>query len=269
MLAIHYDITDSTNTRATRLASLNPGRLVLVSARTQTAGRGRSGRAWQSPAGGAWFSVAWAVATAPEAPEAAPIVAGLAVRRAIAGVLPPRHRDDLRLKWPNDVLLHGRKLAGILCERTLRPGADTQVLVVGVGVNANVDTSSLGTGLRQPAVSLVEATGARVDAAALIRACAGGIGDALRGLVSHGVTPDDVTEFNTHLAWRGERVAFLHRQQSVEGVVCGVDRRGRLRLDVDGIRVSLHAGEVNQVRVLPARAALAHESPVPGEGWSS
>jgi len=100
-----------------------------VIAEEQTAGRGRDGRTWHSPAGGVWLGLLLRPARTELA--AVPIRAGLALAEAVDGLL---GRPETRLKWPNDVLLGDRKLAGILCEGRWQ-GSGLQWLALGVGVN--------------------------------------------------------------------------------------------------------------------------------------
>jgi BirA family transcriptional regulator, biotin operon repressor / biotin---[acetyl-CoA-carboxylase] ligase len=101
----------------------------VVVADTQTAGRGRGGHVWHSPAGGVWLGMLLRPARAELA--AVSIRAGLALADAVDGLL---GRPETRLKWPNDVLLGDRKLAGILCEGRWQ-GAAVQWLALGVGMN--------------------------------------------------------------------------------------------------------------------------------------
>jgi BirA family biotin operon repressor/biotin-[acetyl-CoA-carboxylase] ligase len=250
MLAFHYDEVDSTNTRAAARAIDHPRLPVLVTAVTQSAGRGRAGRAWRSPAGGAWFSLAWPCPKDARDTAAAPLVVGLALFDAIGDRLGPRLRDRLRIKWPNDVLLADRKVAGILCERTVTPGtggeAGGHTLIAGVGVNANVDPASLGDTLRVTATSLQLATGRPIDVRGFIDAVVERMIDRLKALVTRGLTQADVAAVNQRLAWRGERVgvdAATGGGNSVCGELLGVDDAGRLLLLIDGRARAFDAGD--------------------------
>ncbi|MET1124154.1 MAG: biotin--[acetyl-CoA-carboxylase] ligase [Archaeoglobaceae archaeon] len=113
----YYDVVDSTNERARSVAKPN----LLFFAEQQTAGRGRWGRSWSSEKGGLYFSLT--LSPRFEELHRVTIVAGLAVARAL----------DAELKWPNDVLVEGKKVCGILCE--LAGSYEEPVVVVGVGVN--------------------------------------------------------------------------------------------------------------------------------------
>ncbi len=117
---IELNQVDSTNQYA--LDKSRPG--LLVTARAQNAGRGRRGRPWFSPAG---ENVYMTLTVAPPE-ERYPIIAGVAVRAAIAGLVPD---EAVAVKWPNDIVISGRKVCGILCE-TRGP-----ITAIGIGVNVN------------------------------------------------------------------------------------------------------------------------------------
>ncbi len=122
---------DSTNSRLLAEPPPDDGRIHVLATDLQTAGRGRRGRVWQSwPGAGLTFSALWRFAPGSPVPAGLSLVAGLAVARALEelGV------EGVQLKWPNDVLIHGQKLAGILVE--LIPGRGrTPAAVVGIGIN--------------------------------------------------------------------------------------------------------------------------------------
>lgn len=112
----------------------NDGRVHVLVADEQTAGRGRRGRQWQSwPEGSLTFSLLWRFARGTPAPAGLSLVAGLAVARAVEqlGVL------GVQLKWPNDVLVNGEKLAGILVE-LLAAGDRSLAAVIGIGINLSL-----------------------------------------------------------------------------------------------------------------------------------
>ena len=134
----YHETIDSTNARARDLAV--DGRAnVVVLADAQTGGRGRLDRAWSSPSGGIWLSILSRPQVPPAQAPAYTLAAAVATTRAVrdAGV-------DASIKWPNDVLVGDRKLAGILTE--MEGEADrVSWLVVGIGINANVDAADLPT----------------------------------------------------------------------------------------------------------------------------
>lgn len=150
-LEIH-DRIGSTNDRARELAEAGAEPFTVVIAEAQSAGRGREGRRWESPAGtGLWLSLV-APPREPAARALVPLRVGLAVCRAVEAVAPGTRAG---LKWPNDVEIAGRKVAGVLCEAT--PAG----VVIGVGVN--VRPGGLPPHLAETAVALEQAAGASVD----------------------------------------------------------------------------------------------------------
>jgi len=140
-----HDAIDSTNRRARELAGRGRSEMVVV-ADEQTGGRGRLDREWASPSGGVWLSILDSPALPPHRVPAFTLAAAVAAARAV------RQRGaEATIKWPNDVQVDGKKLAGILTE--MEGEADrVSWIVVGIGLNANVDPADLPTD--QPATSL-------------------------------------------------------------------------------------------------------------------
>lgn len=255
MLCFHLTTAASTNDAAQRLALAHPGRGLLVSARTQTRGRGRHGRTWHSPPGGAWFSVAWPVAADRDLAHygPAPLRVGLAVAEALDAIVHgPRPRTPdadparaIQLKWPNDVLLAGRKLAGILCETAVQPGR-APTLILGVGINVRVDLAALGTALRQPATSLHEHLGAAPSVQAVIDAAAARIVEAMTALDREGLSDEALAALDARLAWRGETVSLRIGARTIRGRLDGLERDGRLRLATSAGSRSFRSGELTR-----------------------
>lgn len=172
-----YDTIGSTSTEALARANAgDPGKLWIVSIE-QTAGHGRRGRNWQTPPGNLAASLLLAQLGQASASATLGFAAGLALESAIRSVAPSvalkvaldeasNGGDRLALKWPNDVLLNGAKIAGILLEAVTRPG-DVSAVVIGIGVNVLHKPK----GVPYPATSLAE-SGAEVSAEALFTALA-------------------------------------------------------------------------------------------------
>ena len=197
MLVFHHDALDSTSSEAQRLAASHPGQTLLVSATRQSAGRGSHGRDWSSPEGGAWFTLAVPM-TEPQA--ATPLVVGDAIQQVLLTEAP-----GVTIKPPNDLLLNGKKIVGILCEQTLTAGRANQPTVfIGVGINVNLDPAALPADLRMPATSLRETLGRELDIPHLTRRCAAAILARLgRPCATH---PDPPSEANAYLA---DHIALL------------------------------------------------------------
>jgi BirA family biotin operon repressor/biotin-[acetyl-CoA-carboxylase] ligase len=215
---LHLRETDSTNERARALAAAGAPHGTLVTAGVQTAGRGRQGRRWQAPPGTALLCSL----VVRHHDELLSLRAGLAVAEAAAA--------EAMIKWPNDVLLHGRKVAGVLVEGRPQDGW----AVVGIGVNVAVEVSALAAGVRERAGTLGRPRSAVEPAlgellVALERWLEAPIGDALEGLRARD-------------ALLGRAVSWADGS----GVAEGIDAGGGLRVRVAGGGVVvLSAGEVH------------------------
>jgi BirA family biotin operon repressor/biotin-[acetyl-CoA-carboxylase] ligase len=155
---IHLEQTDSTNDDAKRMAAQGAAEGTIVWADRQAAGRGRRGRRWESPAGNLYCSLV----LRPDVPLARAgqvgFAAALAIAETVQECLPPD--VSVRCKWPNDVLIHGRKTAGLLLETETRADSTVDWLVLGVGINV----SSYPENVEFPATSLsTEGSQADVD----------------------------------------------------------------------------------------------------------
>jgi len=234
----HQEI-DSTQRRARELGQEGSAEGAVVIAEAQTAGRGRLGRTWHSPPGrNVYASILLRPALPPSAVPQLALVVGLGVAEAVETLgLEPR------LKWPNDVLLDGRKAVGILTEMEAELER-VRLVIVGIGVNVNLDRGELPAYLRDTATSLKIAAGRPIDrvgfTAALLASVERTYGrfmrDGFAGLKAGWDARD---------ALRGRRVAREVGGATVEGVADGVDDDGALRLVGDGGAVQrVVAGEV-------------------------
>jgi BirA family biotin operon repressor/biotin-[acetyl-CoA-carboxylase] ligase len=161
-----FQATTSTMDVMARFAQDGVREGVVVFAETQSQGRGRLGRAWLSPARcGLWFSLLLRPAVRPQAATQLTIAAATAVARAIenAGPFKPE------IKWPNDILLRGKKVAGILTELSAEPDQVRHV-IIGIGVDVNVSSSAFPAELRRTATSLKIEAGQPIDRPALAAA---------------------------------------------------------------------------------------------------
>jgi BirA family biotin operon repressor/biotin-[acetyl-CoA-carboxylase] ligase len=216
---LHLRRTDSTNDRARVLAIAGAPHGTLVTAGEQTAGRGRHGRTWSAPAGrGLLLSLVL---------REVPALLALASAVAVADVV----GADAAIKWPNDVLLDGRKVAGILAEG--RPQEGWAVLGIGVNVAVREQDLPLQVAIGAAGLGLAPAAVEPTLAALLI---------ALERRLAQ--QPDAILD-----AYRA-RDGLLGREvrwQRGHGVAVGVDDSGRLLVDRAGGVVALDAGEVHLV----------------------
>jgi BirA family biotin operon repressor/biotin-[acetyl-CoA-carboxylase] ligase len=149
-----FDEVSSTNDVARRLAEQGHGEGTVVVADTQTVGRGRRGRPWYSPQGGIWLSLILKPSMDPRSLPVIGLLASVVVAEAV------EEMSGLRagLKWPNDILLNGRKAGGVLSEVDLDEMSVGQI-ILGVGFNLNVDLDKLPDEIRGTSTSLREEIG--------------------------------------------------------------------------------------------------------------
>lgn len=220
----HFRVTDSTNTRARELAEGGAPGGTVVTAREQTAGRGRVGRVWTAPEGKAllYSSI---LRPLDQRHLLLPLSVPLAVCAAAEALRPDA---ECLVKWPNDVWLEGRKLAGILIEAKPQEGW----AVIGVGLNLSIEPDEFPDDLRQPATSL----GGGVTPPQARRAL-----DAQLERWAYAEEEAILAEWRGRDGLRGREIAWEDRS----GVASGIDDRGNLIVVVPGgDRVSLGAGEV-------------------------
>lgn len=160
-----FDSIDSTNSLAMRLAvreRVPEGTLVI--AENQTAGRGRMQRKWYSLPGGSLYV---SLVLRPDLPASCAHVPTLLAASSVAAAVAHLYRLPARVKWPNDVMVEGRKLGGILTESVLKNGR-IDSLVVGLGVNCNLNLEALPEDLRVSAVSLSSLLGREIERGQLL-----------------------------------------------------------------------------------------------------
>jgi BirA family biotin operon repressor/biotin-[acetyl-CoA-carboxylase] ligase len=250
VLRFDHRSIDSTSLEARRLwQQRNDGEPLLIVAATQTAGIGRLGRSWQSPAGGLWLSVAWPMGREAVHYEGLPLAAGCCVAECLEHVA-SRSGGRLRceLKWPNDVLVRDHKVAGVLCQ--CEPAGSRPVLILGVGVNANFSASLLGENLRHPATTLRDELGTAVDLPALRDELASRLQERIARYERGGLA-EWVEAIRQRLAWAGQVVEVLSpgSPQPCVGRIRGVDSRGHLLIeDENGVR-PLVAGELGRCKL--------------------
>jgi BirA family transcriptional regulator, biotin operon repressor / biotin---[acetyl-CoA-carboxylase] ligase len=217
---VHHRLTDSTNERAKELALAGAPHGTLVTADEQTAGRGRQGREWTAPPRSA---VLMSVVLR-ELDEMLPLAAAVAVAEAVPA--------DATIKWPNDIWIEGRKVAGILVEG--RPQEGWAVL----GAGLNVSTEAFPAELAQSATSL-RLSGIEGDTESVLASILRQLDEWL------GAPPVRVLDaWRSRDALKGQRV----RWTGGEGVADGIDDSGALVVETSTGVVTLDAGEVHLLR---------------------
>lgn len=233
-----FESIDSTNAKAFELARAGAPEGAVVIAETQTKGKGRIGRKWESPAGmNLYISIILRPKVAPQGAQGLTFVAAVAAAEAVAseGLKPA-------VKWPNDILIGGRKTAGILLEMDSEPDR-VHFVVAGIGVNLNMKKEMFPEQISQTATSLLEEAGSPVDRARFTANLLASIEKWYGVYLSEGFPP--VLE-----AWKGYfrsfgkplKVTFFDR--AVEGICAGVDDSGALLLERDGRIERIISGDV-------------------------
>jgi BirA family transcriptional regulator, biotin operon repressor / biotin---[acetyl-CoA-carboxylase] ligase len=227
---VHHRATDSTNERAKELALAGAPHGTLVTADEQSAGRGRQGRSWVAPPGSALL-MSLLLRDLGHAQAHLPLAAALAVCDACERSASVR----CAIKWPNDVWIDGRKLAGILIEGRPQDGW----AVLGIGLNVSTGRDEFPEELRGRATSLAaEAGGAPSREEVRV--------NLLAALEQRLAEPPEriVAEWGERDALRGSQV----RWQQGEGIARGIDHSGALIVETSSGRVTLDAGEVHLLR---------------------
>lgn len=234
------ETVDSTNNEASRLAENGAPEGTLVLAEEQGKGKGRRGRTWVTPAKSA---VAMSLVVRPKILPArasmVTLVMGLAVAygcRDCCGV-------DAEIKWPNDIVVDGKKLCGILTEMSSEIDY-IKYLVIGAGINTNVE--NFPPKLQKTAVSLHQITGSRPDRAALIAACMKRFEEFYEKFLQTQDFSLLQETYNKLLAGIGGKVRVLEPDNEYEGVSEGINRMGELLVrKQDGTLEKVYAGEVS------------------------
>jgi len=231
-----YDVLDSTNEEARRLAEAGEAGPLWIIAREQSAGRGRRGREWVSSRGNLFATLLLRPNRPPDQCAQLSFVAALAVGDAVASYAPTAR---IALKWPNDVLLDGKKVAGMLLESS---GAKARVdwLAVGIGINL----ATFPEGVEYPATSLAAATGRAPDAEDALARLAGRWDAWYETWMNNGFQPIR-DAWLARASGLGERVHTRLANREVQGVFEGLADDGALILrEPGGKQTRIAAGEV-------------------------
>jgi BirA family biotin operon repressor/biotin-[acetyl-CoA-carboxylase] ligase len=236
----YHPVVGSTNDIALEWARADAPDWGLVVADQQLKGRGRNDRLWVTRPG---VSLAFSLVLRPTPQERTVLprftsLAALGLIRALLGM----NLKSL-IKWPNDVLLYGKKVAGVLVETEWREDK-LNALVVGMGVNVKPQAVPRQETLRYPAISVEEVLGEAIDRWELLASIIEGMID-LRPIITH---PDFIHLWNTHLAFHGEVVPILLQDEVRRDMeVLGVMEDSRLELrDEREEKVSITVGEITK-----------------------
>ncbi len=236
----YYEETGSTNIDAKRLGEEGAAHGTIVVADKQNAGRGRRGRAWQSPAGkDIYFTILLRPSFEPDKASGLTLVMALSVAQAV------ERKCSLKagIKWPNDVVLNGKKICGILTEMNMETDY-IQHVVIGVGINVNLD--EMPEEISQTATSILREGREKTARAELLQEV------LARFEENYGMYEKELDlsymlgEYNSHLVNVGKQVKVLDPKGEFEGIARGINASGELLIETpDGKVAEVYAGEVS------------------------
>ena len=242
----YYDTVESTNLLAIELAQQGTPEGTVVLADQQLRGRGRGTRSWHSPAGvGIYCSVVLQPATAPAKAQLISLMAGVSIVKAIAlrtGLSP-------RVKWPNDILINDKKVAGILLESRMS-GAQIGHSVIGFGINVNNASTDLPENIKMNASSLSMELEKPVDRSTLLIEIFSEL-ERLYHIFQHGDSPIILEQWRHYSSTLGQRVRIWQKDRATEGIAVDLTEDGGLLVRLEGGKqIVIHAGDVEHLSIL-------------------
>ena len=235
----YFDVTDSTNTQAKSLGEGDAPNGTLVVAGKQESGRGRRGRSFESPAGtGIFMTLLLRPEIEPQNASMLTLVSALAVAKGI------EHMVDLpvQIKWPNDIVINGKKVCGILTEMSAQMDY-VNYIVIGIGIN--VGNEEFPEEIKDVATSIYLESGKHINRAMLIEKIWEVFEDYYELYEKTQDLSSLVKEYDSYLVNRGQKVRVLDSKEPYEGKAMGITDRGELIVDTWEARRLVSAGEVS------------------------
>lgn len=237
---IYYEQLDSTNTKISELAVEGAMHGTVVVAEHQTAGKGRRGRTWESPADD---NIYMSILLRPDFETAKAPMLTLIMAYSVAKVLHRKGFIDTQIKWPNDLILSGKKVCGILTEMHLQ---ETAIDCVVIGVGVNVNTANFSAELVDKATSLYLECGKFVDKERFTQDIVDEFMEEYERFVSNGDLTFLQEEYNSMLINRGKEVRVLEPGNEYTAHALGINQTGELIVRLsDGTERNVFAGEVS------------------------
>ena len=241
---VYEEEQESTNQTAKMLAEQGASHGTLVVAERQVSGRGRRGRPWHSPKGsGIWMSILLRPQIHPMSASMLTLVAAMAVYDAISSRV-----EGCAIKWPNDIVINGRKVCGILTEMSSELD-NIHYVVIGIGINVNAD--DFPEDIAAVAASMHVITGEYYKRAEIIA----DVWKSFEKYYDQFLQTENlslmVESYNQRLVNMGRKVYIEERGSQYEGTACGIDSEGALLVEkTDGTRTAVISGEVSVRGVL-------------------
>jgi BirA family biotin operon repressor/biotin-[acetyl-CoA-carboxylase] ligase len=238
-----FQSVKSTNDLAAQLAEQGEPEGTIVTSEQQTVGRGRLGRKWHSPPkSGIYVSVILRPKFKPELAPGLSVMTALALRDAIHSICP----GEVRIKWPNDILIANRKTAGILTE-LYADKEKIDFVIIGVGINVNMKAEEFPADLRATATSIRRVNKRRADRIQLLQSflkCLEKEYERYRKDQLAG----SLKRIRRHSSLIGTTVELNMGRQTIRGKAVDIDKSGALVVDIDDRQVSVAGGEVTVVK---------------------
>jgi BirA family biotin operon repressor/biotin-[acetyl-CoA-carboxylase] ligase len=239
---LYFERVDSTNRLGRELGRQGEKEGLVILAESQSQGKGRRGRVWESPSGvNLYISIILKPSLSPAVAQKITLLTGVAV----ANALTKTSGLEAKIKWPNDIFIHGKKAAGILAEMETE-GSTIRFIVLGVGVNVNWKMEDVSPDLQALATSLQAETGKTFSRAQVASDILMELEKEYKLFLGEGFSPRLREEWN-RLSWINEKwVRIQAIDQEFEGRVLGVDGEGALLLmDRKGEEQRFIAGDVS------------------------
>lgn len=235
----YHETIDSTNLQAKRIALNSEEDRVLIVADQQEAGRGRLGRNWHSEKGtGLWMSLLLRPDIEPEASFRMTLIAAVAVAEAIQTVT----NLEAGIKWPNDIVVEGKKVCGILSEMSAE-WQKINYLVLGIGINVN--QTEFPDDIVQLATSLIKASGEKINRQELLKACVERLFYYEAALYNEGRLNQLLDAYRSKSVTLGKQVRVIGKSERI-GQALAIDDKGALQVDFgDGVLENVNYGEVS------------------------
>jgi BirA family biotin operon repressor/biotin-[acetyl-CoA-carboxylase] ligase len=232
----------STSTEAKVMLSEGANEGLIVFAITQTAGRGRRGRSWLSPVGGLYFSILLNARLGDDKTPLMGLLCACAVRRALFSL-----GVNVEVKWPNDLLVGDKKIAGILSEAVTIDN-ETTGLVIGIGVNQNCPVSDMPPGLEWPTTSVIDEIGSETSIESLLCDIVNEIDSLLKIVETNSSYSAVIEEWRKTSTTLGKPVRVHEDGQITDGIALDIQEDGALLVKTENGIVSVLLGDVHHLR---------------------
>lgn len=241
----YFREVDSTNEVAKKLAEEGAPEGTVVIAERQLKGKGRRGKQWVSPLGGAWMSIILRPDTPPMNAPQLTFTAGVAAAKTIK----EEYGLEVGIKWPNDILIEDKKVCGILTEISTEKDS-IDYIIAGIGIDANVDIDSLPPELRDHTTSLKSELEMEISRMLLVRKFLENFED-MYNLYNQGNFKKILQKWRKYSTTIGSNVEIIKGTEIIKGEAVGVNKEGALIIELrDGTLRKVISGECRHVKQL-------------------